>query len=153
MCSLCFHANDCQRIDGLNQQKDYLQSQEKHKTEEIPIISLPDADANPRAVMIETFDASIAVIAVRGSRRSIHATILTVFNAKAVSLDRNSEHLKLFWVSSLSERRDKGNDRQLLLLKIRKYFRQDARVHFPKHDHRHLHCYIESDADTKQRIK
>lgn len=153
MSCFCLHANDCQCVDCLNQQKDYLKSQEKHKTEEIPIISLSDTDANPGTVMIEALNAGIAVITMRGSWRPIDTTIFTVLDAKTMSLDRNGEYFGLFCVSSLSKRRDEWNDRQLFLLKIRKYFRQDAGIDFAKHNHRHLHSYIETNTDTKKWIK
>lgn len=60
--------------------------------------------------MIEALDASITVIAMRGPRRPIETAIITVFNTKTMSLDRNSEYLGLLCISSLSKRRDKGND-------------------------------------------
>lgn len=60
--------------------------------------------------MIEALDAGIAVITMRGSRRSIDTTIFTVLNAKTMSLDRNGEYLSLLNVSTLSERRDEWND-------------------------------------------
>lgn len=104
-------------------------------------------------MMIEALDAGIAVIAMRCSWRSIDTTIFTVLDAKTMSLDRNGEYFGLFRVSSLSEWRYEWNDRQLFLLKIRKYFRQDARIDFAKHDHRHLHSYIETNTDTKKWIK
>lgn len=153
MSCFCFHANNCQCVDCLNQQKDYLKSQKKHKTEEIPVISLSDTDANPGTVMIEALDAGIAVITMRGPWRSIYATIFTVLDAKTMSLNRNGKYFGLFRVSSLSEWRYEWNDRQLLLLKIRKYFGQDAWIDFAKHNHRHLHSYIETNTDTKKWIK
>lgn len=103
--------------------------------------------------MIEALYAGITVIAMGSSRRPIDTAILTILNAKTMSLDWNSKYFGLFHVSSLNERRDEGNDRQLLLLKIRKNFGQDARIDFPKHDHRYLHSYIEGYADTKKRIE
>ena len=103
--------------------------------------------------MIEALDTCVTVIAMRSSWRPIDTAIFTVFNAETVSLDRNGEYFCLFHVPSLNERRDEGNDCQLLLLKMRKNFGQDARIDFPKHDHRYLHSYIESDTDTKKRIK
>lgn len=60
--------------------------------------------------MIEALDAGIAVITMRGSRRSIDATIFTVLDAKTMSLDRNGEYLSFCCISSLSERRDEWND-------------------------------------------
>lgn len=99
--------------------------------------------------MIEALDTSVAVIAMRGPWRSIDTAIITVFDAKTMCFDRNRIHSGLFFIPSLSEWRDKGNYCKLLLLKVGIYFRQDTRIHFPKHDHRHLHCYIEYDGDPK----
>lgn len=60
--------------------------------------------------MIEALDAGITVITMRGSRRSIDATIFTVLDAKTMSLDRNGEYFSLLHVSTLSKRRDEWND-------------------------------------------
>ena len=53
--------------------------QKKHsddKREKIFVVVFADACAHPRAVMVESLNADIAVIAVGGSRGPIHKTLV-----------------------------------------------------------------------------
>jgi hypothetical protein len=67
-------------------------AEKKHcydEAKEITIISLAHAGANPGAVMIESLNANIAIIAMRGARRAIDVACITEFDLKAVSFYRH----------------------------------------------------------------
>lgn len=56
----------CKRNDDLNEHKEGKEKDWKNKREEVTVVSLADAGADPGTVMIESLHTDVAIIAVRG---------------------------------------------------------------------------------------
>ena len=75
--------------------EDAHEEQRKYESEEVLVVPLADASANPRAVVVEALDASVALVAVGGPRRAVDETSRTELESQQMGLDSDRVHFLL----------------------------------------------------------